>query len=67
MNPSIVGEATARFFAQVGENGRVHFISACKQVMRFVCLGDDLVFPDTLWDGFPGRWGAQVAVGWANS
>lgn len=27
---------------QVGENGRVHFISACKQVMRFVCLGDDL-------------------------
>ena len=29
--------------AQVGENGRVHFISACKQVMRFVCLGDDLV------------------------
>ena len=33
---------------QVGENGRVHFISACKQVMRFVCLGDDLVPPDTL-------------------
>ena len=29
--------------SQVGENGRVSFISACKQVMRFVCLGDDLV------------------------
>ena len=28
--------------SQVGENGRVSFISACKQVMRFVCLGDDL-------------------------
>lgn len=27
---------------QVEENGRVHFVSACKQVMRFVCMGDDL-------------------------
>eukprot|EP00931_Biecheleriopsis_adriatica_P119863 TRINITY_DN9503_c0_g1_i1.p1 TRINITY_DN9503_c0_g1~~TRINITY_DN9503_c0_g1_i1.p1 ORF type:complete len:1886 (-),score=426.27 TRINITY_DN9503_c0_g1_i1:127-5784(-) len=45
---SIPMKYVAALDVQVGENGRVHFISACKQVMRFVCLGDELASMEDL-------------------